>query len=177
MRLVVKNAPANAGDIRDVGSIPELGRSPVGGHGNPLQYSSLENLYGQRSKAGYSPQGRKELDMTEATEHTYPASVTLKALLGMGIKTSHTLYQKCYKCDGSIRVKEKHRRKSRFSIHLSGIMTLKKEKKKTMPEEHLGDTHTLNESYKINILLRIIVKPLKCCSKNPKLHGVFYEGV
>ena len=157
MRLVVKNAPANAGDIRDVGSIPELGRSPVGGHGNPLQYSSLENLYGQRSKAGYSPQGRKELDMTEATEHTYPASVTLKALLGMGIKTSHTLYQKCY--------------------NLSGIMTLKKEKKKTMPEEHLGDTHTLNESYKINILLRIIVKPLKCCSKNPKLHGVFYEGV
>jgi len=41
--LVVKNPPANAGDIRDVGSIPELGRSPGGGHGNPLQYSCLEN--------------------------------------------------------------------------------------------------------------------------------------
>ena len=41
--LVVKNLPANAGDARDVGSIPELGRSPRGGHGNPLQYSSLEN--------------------------------------------------------------------------------------------------------------------------------------
>ena len=41
--LVVKNQPANAGDIRDVGSIPELGRSPGGGHGNPLQYSCLEN--------------------------------------------------------------------------------------------------------------------------------------
>ena len=40
---MVKNPPANAGDIREVGSIPELGRSPGGGHGNPLQYSCLEN--------------------------------------------------------------------------------------------------------------------------------------
>ena len=37
--LVVKNLPANAGNIRDVGSIPRWGRSPGGGHGNPLQYS------------------------------------------------------------------------------------------------------------------------------------------
>ena len=41
--LVVKNLPANAGDIRDVGSIPGLGRFLGGGHGNPLQYSCLEN--------------------------------------------------------------------------------------------------------------------------------------
>ena len=41
--LVVKNPPANAGDIRDTGSIPGLGRSPGGGDGNPLQYSCLEN--------------------------------------------------------------------------------------------------------------------------------------
>ena len=41
--LEVKNPSINAADIRDVGSIPELGRSPGGGHGNPLQYSSLEN--------------------------------------------------------------------------------------------------------------------------------------
>ena len=41
--LVVKNLPANAGDIRDVGSIPGLGRSPGGGNGIPLQYSCLEN--------------------------------------------------------------------------------------------------------------------------------------
>ena len=41
--LVVKNLPAIAGDIRDVGSIPGLGRSPGGGHGNPLLYSCLEN--------------------------------------------------------------------------------------------------------------------------------------
>ena len=41
--LVVKNLPANAGDIRDVGSIPGSGRSPGGGHGNPLQYFCLKN--------------------------------------------------------------------------------------------------------------------------------------
>ena len=40
---MVKNLPANAGDIRDVGSIPGLGRSSGRGHGNPLQYSCLEN--------------------------------------------------------------------------------------------------------------------------------------
>ena len=43
MVLVVKNLPANVGDVRDMGLIPRLGRSPGGGHGNPLQYSSLEN--------------------------------------------------------------------------------------------------------------------------------------
>ena len=41
--LVVKNPPANAGDARDMGSIPGLGRSPGVGNGNPLQYSGLEN--------------------------------------------------------------------------------------------------------------------------------------
>ena len=40
---MVKNPPANAGDIRDLGLIPGLRRSPEGGHGNPLQYSCLEN--------------------------------------------------------------------------------------------------------------------------------------
>ena len=40
--LDVKNLPANAGDTRDMGSVPGLGRSPGGGHGNPLQYSCLE---------------------------------------------------------------------------------------------------------------------------------------
>ena len=40
---VVKNPPANAGDMGDAGLIPGSGRSPRGGHGNPLQYSCLEN--------------------------------------------------------------------------------------------------------------------------------------
>ena len=47
-----------------MGSIPGLGRSPGGGHGNPLQYSCLENPHGQRSLVGYSPRGHKESDKT-----------------------------------------------------------------------------------------------------------------
>ena len=43
MALAVKNLPASTGDIRDVGSIPGLERSPGGGHGYPLQYSCMEN--------------------------------------------------------------------------------------------------------------------------------------
>ena len=63
-----KESICNAGDL---GSTPELGRSPGAGHGNPLQYSCLENPPGQRSMAGYSPRGHKELDMTEVTEHAH----------------------------------------------------------------------------------------------------------
>ena len=47
--LVVKNPAANAGDVRDMGSIPGLGRSSGGGHGNPLQYSCLKNPMGGRA--------------------------------------------------------------------------------------------------------------------------------
>ena len=65
--LVVKNLPANAGDIRDAGSTPGLGRSPGEGQGNPLQYSCLENPTDKRSVVGYSPWGCAESDMTEET--------------------------------------------------------------------------------------------------------------
>ena len=51
--------------VGDLGSIPGLGRSLGGGHGNPLQYSCQENPHGQRSLTGYSPWGRNESDMTE----------------------------------------------------------------------------------------------------------------
>ena len=47
MALVVKNLPSNAIDVRDPGLIPGSGRSPGGGHGNPLQYSFLENPMGR----------------------------------------------------------------------------------------------------------------------------------
>ena len=56
---------ASACNVGDLGSIPGLGRSPGGGHGNPLQYSCLENPHGQRSLVGYSPRGYKESDTTE----------------------------------------------------------------------------------------------------------------
>ena len=57
-----KDSACNAGVL---GLIPELGRSPGSGCGNPLEYSFLENPHGQRSLADYSPLGCKKLDMTE----------------------------------------------------------------------------------------------------------------
>ena len=51
--------------------IPGSGRALGGGHDNPLQYSCLDKSHGQSSLAGYSPWGHKELDTTEATEHTH----------------------------------------------------------------------------------------------------------
>ena len=62
MALVVKNPPANAGDM---GLIPGLGRSLGGGHGNPLQYSCLKNPHGQKSLERYSQWRLKESDTTE----------------------------------------------------------------------------------------------------------------
>ena len=59
---VVKKSTCKVGDL---GLIPGLGRSPGGGHGNPLQYSCLENPHGQRNLADSSLWGRKELDTTE----------------------------------------------------------------------------------------------------------------
>ena len=58
----------------DVGSIPELGRSPGEGNSNPLQYSCLETPDGQRSLADYSPWPHKESDTTEqltTEQHTF----------------------------------------------------------------------------------------------------------
>ena len=66
MVLVIKNPPANAGDVREVGSILGSGRSPGGGHGNPLQYACLENPMNRG--AWWSIVHRvKESDTTEGT--------------------------------------------------------------------------------------------------------------
>ena len=66
LALVTKSSSVNAGDVRDMSSIPGWERSPRGGHGNPLQYSCLENPM-DRGLAGYSPCGCKESGRTEAT--------------------------------------------------------------------------------------------------------------
>ena len=55
----------------DLGSIPGLGSFPGGGHGNPLQYSCLENPHEQRSLVGYGPWGRKESDTTAQLSIAY----------------------------------------------------------------------------------------------------------
>ena len=63
-----KESACNAGDL---GSNPGLGRSPGRGHGNPLQYSCLENPHGQRSLVSCSPWGHKESDRTATKHSTY----------------------------------------------------------------------------------------------------------
>ena len=64
--LVVRNPPAKAGDIREVGLIPETGRLPEEGHGNPLQYACLENPT-DRGAWRATAHGVAESDTTEAT--------------------------------------------------------------------------------------------------------------
>ena len=64
--LVVKSSSANAGDVRDVGSIPGSGRSPGGGNDNPLQYSCLENPMDRGSWQAVV-HGVAESDTTETT--------------------------------------------------------------------------------------------------------------
>ena len=64
--LVGKNPPANAGYVRDVGSIPGWGGSPGGGNDDPSIILAWQS-HGQRSPAGYSPQGREESDTAEVT--------------------------------------------------------------------------------------------------------------
>ena len=65
--LVVKNPPANAGDMRNLDLIPGLGRSPGGGRGNPLRYSCLEHPMDKRACWPTVLGGHKESDTTEAT--------------------------------------------------------------------------------------------------------------
>ena len=98
--LVVKNLPADAGDTGDPASIPGSGRSPRGRHGNPLQYSCLENTQGQRRLAGYGLWGHKGSEMTEVTEHAHtweaalsmqPTQVEIKPFL-----KEHRLDSRCY---------------------------------------------------------------------------------
>ena len=67
--LVVKNLPADAGDTRDMGSIPGLGRSPWRRAWQPTPVFLLGESHGQRSLEGYSPWGLKEWDTTERFTH------------------------------------------------------------------------------------------------------------
>ena len=94
MAQVVKNktkkqtkTSANAGDTREVGLIPGLGRSMPWRQSNPV-FLPRESL-GQRSLAGYSAWGRKELDTTEATEHAHMRSIK-------GQKNQHLMDRSVY---------------------------------------------------------------------------------
>ena len=67
--LLVKNSPAIAGDIRDAGWIPGLGRCPWRRAWQPNLVFLPGESHGQRSLVGYSPKGHKESDTPEVTEH------------------------------------------------------------------------------------------------------------
>ena len=66
---VCKESACNVGDL---GSIPESGRSPGGGHGNPHQYSCLENPHGQRGLGGLQSTGSQRVGHNSATKHKAP---------------------------------------------------------------------------------------------------------
>ena len=76
---LVKNLPASAGDVRDTGSIPGLGRSPGEGHDNPLQYSCLENSMDRRSW-GAIVYGIKKSWTRLSGYHFYPLQLLLLVL-------------------------------------------------------------------------------------------------
>ena len=68
---MVKNLPGNAGDTRDEGPIPGLGRSPGGGHGNPLQYSCLENSMDRGAwEATVHGTAKSQTQLSELCTHT-----------------------------------------------------------------------------------------------------------
>ena len=70
-----KNLPDNTGDIRDEDSIPQSGRYPGEGNGNPFQYSCLENSMDRGAWQVTVHGGPKELDMTEWLTHTHTQSI------------------------------------------------------------------------------------------------------
>ena len=65
------NGKVSVCNVGDLGSIPGLGRSPGGGHGNPLQYSCRENPMDREAWQAYSPWGRKEYNTTEQLNTTF----------------------------------------------------------------------------------------------------------
>ena len=102
--LVVKNLPANAGDIRDAGSIPELGRSPGEGNGYPLQYSCLEN----------------PMDRGAWWATVYRVSQSHTRLKRLSTHTGHRLRVKCHKTALVFSCKQ---RVLRFPTFLSNLAT------------------------------------------------------
>ena len=99
--LAAKNPPADAGDARDASSIPRSGRSPGGGHGNPLQYSCLENPTDRRAWRATvhrvvnsrTPLSVCTLTHTHSHTHTHTVRDTpLPSSLGRGWRS---LYQAC----------------------------------------------------------------------------------
>ena len=86
--LVVKNLPANAGDVRDVGLIPGSGRSPGEGHDNPLQYSYLENPW-TKEPGGLQFMGFARVGHSLVTKPSSSHEFILYILTDMAFKELH----------------------------------------------------------------------------------------
>ena len=90
MMLVVKNLPAKTGNVRHTGLIPGSGRSPGGGHGNPLQYSHLENLMARGPcRATGHRIARSQTRLKQLSTHMHATRIVLTCLsvlcvVGMG---------------------------------------------------------------------------------------------
>ena len=88
------NGKESAYNVGDLASIPGLGRSQGGGHGNHLQYSCLENCHGQKSLLGCSPWGHKELDTTEPLSSVHSTLVCHEAsLVAQMVKNLPTVWE------------------------------------------------------------------------------------
>ena len=116
--------------MADLGSIPGLGRSPRGGHGNPLQYSSLENPHGQRSLTGYSPWGCKDSCQTQLSNYAHE-HVIVRSHFGLHIIfscPSSKLWDHIYLCKNIwLRDnKQKSRPFTPFQALVYGYVSLKK---------------------------------------------------
>ena len=98
MANVVKNLPTNAGNSREIGSIPGSGRSGEE-NGNPLQYSCLENPIRQRSLADYSPWGWEESDTTERLHCLFKY---IRIFVHIEVQESHwNIHSGCLKIESS----------------------------------------------------------------------------
>ena len=114
---MVKNSPANAGYVRDAGSVPGLGRSPGGGHGNPLQYSCLENPMDRGTCQATAPrvaQSRTWLKPLSAPVHTH--TDTHRHTDTQTHTHTHT-HTNCLPCKAlTMRKKERGRRQDRICL-------------------------------------------------------------
>ena len=101
---MVKNLLANAGDLRDLGLIPGSRRSPGGGHGNPLQYSGLENSRTEEA-GGLQFMGSQIVARDCAAEHTHRCTeliATCQALLrDLHVSATESSHQPCEVSDGN----------------------------------------------------------------------------
>ena len=85
-----KESACNAGGVGDMGSIPGLGSSPGGGHGNPMPVFLSGESHGQRSLADYSPWCCKESDTTDAlSTHTHAHTDSSSSLTSVGIRGAY----------------------------------------------------------------------------------------